>query len=345
MAFLRNCWYIAGFVSDIIRTPIARTLLNEPVLLYRREDGGVVAMSNRCAHRMAPLDRGSVVGDDIKCPYHGLQFGPDGACTKLPSGGLAPPRARLQVYPVVERHAMAWIWMGEPALADPGTIPDFACVENPEFGWFDGYLHVKGNYQLMVDNLMDLSHAEFLHPMLASPGWSTRARQSVTQQGHTVTVRNVAENDNILPIMAQLKPSLGKIGTSVQVERWDPPSHLYLGVDYHSGDDSFRFAGGHFLTPETEKTCHYFVRGGQGLDPGNSALNASMKEGVMAIFQHEDLPIIEAQQVLIGDGDLLEHDPAILENDAGSTRARRLMRKLIAAEQVRRHSLTTGAAA
>ena len=333
MSYLRNCWYVAGFPHEIGRTPMTRMFLDEPVLMYRREDGGLVAMDNRCPHRMAPLSDGKLIDDAIQCPYHGLQFDGTGACVKLPSGGLAPPRARLKVYPVVERHAAVWIWMGDPALADAARIPDFSCVENPAFGWFDGYLHARANFQLLVDNLLDLSHAEFLHPMLASDGWGARNKQTIRQDGNTVFVNNVAEDDNIIPLMAQIKPDMGKIGTMIQTERWEAPGLLELNINYYSDGDKFEIPSGHYLTPETRLSTHYFVRGGQGIDPGNEALSNGMKEGVLTLFQTEDIRLIEAQQRHIGDGDLLMHDPAILQGDAGSMRARRWLAKLIREEQ------------
>ena len=335
MTFLRNCWYVAAYPDEIGRTPMARTFLDEPVVLYRKEDGEVVALDNRCAHRLAPLNQGRLVGDVIQCAYHGLQFDSTGTCVKLPSGGLVPPRAKLKVYPVAERHAVVWIWMGVPALADPAAIPDFSSIENPEYGWFNGYLYAKANYQLMVDNLLDLSHSEFLHPQLSSPGWSARNEQTVTQVGDTITVDNVAHNDNILPLMAQIMPQMSKVGTTKQMQRWDPPALLQLSVDYYAGDDSFMIPSGHFLTPETQASTHYFVRGGQSINPGSAEFTEGMKQGVLHIFGSEDVPMVEAQQRFIGDGDLMLHDPAILTSDLASTRARRWLAKKIRDEQAR----------
>ncbi|WP_330212004.1 aromatic ring-hydroxylating dioxygenase subunit alpha [Pseudomonas sp. Z18(2022)] len=333
MAYLRNCWYIAGHAEEATDKPFARTLLNEPVLIYRTSDGNVVAMDNRCPHRMAPLNQGKVIEDTIQCPYHGLRFDGTGACVSMPLGGVAPPRAKLKTYPIVDNHRLLWIWMGEADRADPTLIPNYSDRNDDSMGWFTGVLHCKANYQLMVDNLLDLTHAEFLHPFLSSDGWAGRNEQKVTQQGDQITIVNIAENDNILPIMAQLKPSLGTIGKTIQVERWDAPSLIRLQVDYYSGDDCILLPSAHMLTPETETSTHYFIRGGQPLDPANGELTQAMRDGVLSIFQNEDIPIIEAQQRLLGDRDLMEHDPAILKTDLGPIRARRHLAKLIRQEQ------------
>ena len=333
MTFLRNIWYVAGHAEETADAPFARTFLNEPVLLYRTEAGSLVAMDDRCPHRMAPLHRGKVVGETIQCPYHGLRFDGTGACVAMPLGGDAPPRAKLRVYPIVERHSLLWIWMGDPDRADAAPIPDFSDRDDPAVGWFTGVIHAKANYQLLVDNLLDLTHSEFLHPFLASPGWAGRNRQTVTQQGSQITVVNIAENDNILPVMAHFKPSLGKIGRTVQTERWQAPSLIRLSVDYFSGDDSIVLPSAHMLTPETETTTHYFVRGGQHLDPSNAEMTAQMRAGVLAVFQNEDIPLIEGQQRYLGDTDLMAHEPAILTADKGAILARRHLAKLIRAEQ------------
>ena len=73
--FVRNAWYVAAWDHEIGRDMLRRIILNEPVLLYRRQDGTPVALEDRCCHRQAPLSMGRLIGDVVKCPYHGLEFG------------------------------------------------------------------------------------------------------------------------------------------------------------------------------------------------------------------------------------------------------------------------------
>lgn len=333
MSFLRNVWYVAGHTEELDAGPIGRTYLNEPVLIYRAESGAIVAMDDRCAHRLAPLSRGKVIGENIQCPYHGLEFDGTGRCVKMPMRGNVPPRATLRTYPIVDRHSLLWLWMGAVERADPQLIPDYSDRDDPSIGWFTGTLHAKANYQLMVDNLLDLTHAEFLHPFLSSPGWSQRNVQTVTQAGDRITILNVAEDDNILPINKMFKPHLGDIGKTVHNERWDLPSLVRLSVDYYSGGDEILIPSAHMLTPETETTTHYFIRGGQTIDPANAGLTAASREGVLAVFRNEDIPLIEAQQRYLGDGELMEHNPAVLTSDRGAILARRHLAKRIREER------------
>jgi phenylpropionate dioxygenase-like ring-hydroxylating dioxygenase large terminal subunit len=333
MPYLRNIWYVAGHTEELDQGPIGRTYLDEPVVIYRTEGGQVVALDDRCPHRFASLHSGKVIGEAIQCPYHGLRFDGSGACVAAPSGDRPPPRARLRAYPVVDRHSLLWIWMGDAARADPALIPDYSDRDDPSTAWFTGVLHCRANYQLMVDNLLDLTHAEFLHPFLSSEGWSHRNKQTVKQEGDQITILNVAEQDNILPFARQLKPDMGTIGTTIHTERWDAPSLVRLSVDYYSGDEKLLTPSAHMLTPETERSTHYFIRGGQTIDPANFALTQGSREAVLAVFRTEDIPLIEAQQRNLGDGELMDHDPAVLVFDKGAIMVRRYLAKRIKQEQ------------
>src|SRR2546423_7561339 len=122
--FLRNSWYVAARSAEVARKPLARILLNEPVALYRKEDGTPVALEDRCCHRQLPLSMGKLEGDDLRCGYHGLKFAPSGQCIEIPGQASIPPQARVRAYPLVERYRWLWIWMGAPERADPKLIPN-----------------------------------------------------------------------------------------------------------------------------------------------------------------------------------------------------------------------------
>src|SRR5438552_3769362 len=122
--FLRNCWYVAGWTHHFPEDGlVTRTILGDPIVLYRKRDGGIVALENRCCHRLAPLSRGRKEGDDLRCMYHGLKFAPSGKCIEVPQQDIIPSTALVRSYPVVEQDCWVWIWMGEPALADRALIP------------------------------------------------------------------------------------------------------------------------------------------------------------------------------------------------------------------------------
>ena len=120
--FLRNYWYVAAWNDEVSRVPLARKVLDEDVVLFRKLDGTVVALEDRCAHRRLPLSAGRLVGDSLQCGYHGLVYDCAGKCIKIPG----QPRAeglRVKAYPAVERDRFVLVWMGDPAAADQAASP------------------------------------------------------------------------------------------------------------------------------------------------------------------------------------------------------------------------------
>lgn len=161
--WLRNSWYVAGFANEIGERPLARRILGDSVLLYRLSDGKAVALQNRCPHRLVPLSLGQRVGDEIQCRYHGLKFAGDGRCTFIPGQSVIPPNARAVSFPLVERHGLAWIWIGRAELASETAIPDLPWLGDPHWRQSPGYHHFECDYRLMTDNLLDLSHETYVH--------------------------------------------------------------------------------------------------------------------------------------------------------------------------------------
>jgi phenylpropionate dioxygenase-like ring-hydroxylating dioxygenase large terminal subunit len=78
--FLRNFWYVAASINEVTRKPLGRTILGEPIVFFRKEDGTPVAIEDRCVHRHLPLSMGKLVGDLLQCHYHGLRYDSAGQC-------------------------------------------------------------------------------------------------------------------------------------------------------------------------------------------------------------------------------------------------------------------------
>src|SRR6516162_4157447 len=197
-AFLRNAWYVAAWSDGVGDGQlIARIIMNEPVVLFRQGNGEVAAIEDRCAHRFAPLHMGKIVGGDrIQCPYHGLEFDGRGVCVRNPHGAKnIPSRARVKIYPVVEKHKAVWVWMG-PAPADAGKIPDFSVLDNvPELHTTKRYsIVIKANYQLIIDNLLDLSHTSYLHEGILGNADTVESEITAEQDCNDVMVGRHATN-------------------------------------------------------------------------------------------------------------------------------------------------------
>ena len=164
MGFVRNRWYVAAWDSEVDRTPIARTICGEPIVLYRKLDRGVVALRDACPHRLLPLSMGIKEGDSIRCRYHGLVIGPDGRAEEMPvKSEPVNKRVCTPAYPVVERHRFIWVWIGDAALADPSAVPNFWPCSTPGWAFDGGYYRIECDYRLVIDNLMDLTHETYVH--------------------------------------------------------------------------------------------------------------------------------------------------------------------------------------
>ena len=338
MRALKNIWYIAAWAEEIeFGTLFHRTLVNHPVLFFRDEEGVVHAIGNRCPHRFAPLHIGRQIGSAVECRYHGLQFGPAGQCVHNPHGPI-PKAANVPSYPVTERYGAIWIWLGDPQKADPGLLPDFPLLDADVYAPGHGYLLAKANYELETDNIMDLSHIEFLHPLFATEAVRLGKTES-SQEGNVVWSKRFITNDTLPPFLEEifgLEPGM-KADRWLDC-RWQAPAliELYSGATKAGRPrDEGRLAPGvHFFTPETESTTHYFYAMccPRSLGPDAEQIARAQAEAVRGPFMEEDLPVVEAQQLMIGDAEFFSLKPVLLPGDAGAGRARKVLQKLIAEE-------------
>lgn len=350
MTFLRNTWYCASWSSELADDQLlARTLLNEPVLIYRRHDGTPVAIGNRCPHRFAPLSLGRKEGDAVACPYHGLVFGPDGQCTYNPHGdGAIPKAARVPSYPLVERWEALWIWMGDAERADPALIPDLAQA-SPRSGWahVTGHLEVPVNYELVADNLLDLSHVPYLHPMLKSQGpvpEGFREVRELKQDGDTVWSMHCNLNTTITPLLNMLWEEAPALVEGYFDMRWEPPSNLLLlagaapmGSNRRDGVD---IPMAHLLTPATEQATHYFWSLARNRKVDDPATDEQLRMGISAVFKNEDEAMIAECNRMMGTSDLMSLKPVLLPGDAPALRARRVLAARLEAESAARRRAT-----
>lgn len=341
MAFLQNAWYVAAFSKEVTaHSPFSRTLLNRPVVLYRDERGAVVALDDCCPHRFAALSHGRVVDGTLECAYHGLRFGSTGKCVLNPHGdGRVPPGAAVRRYPTRERYGAIWIWPGDPALAETVPLREFAFLEPEQYFTSEGYLLTRANYQLSADNLLDLSHFQYLHPDTLGSDTMAGGTLQHANNGDKVLVCRRTRAERLQPFVAQaFSVAPGKVADRELDVCWEPPGLLTIVVRVRETDappETTRVGiSAHWLTPETHASTHYFFAFGlpRELGEGAQALVQYSVEGLMTPFRDEDLPMLEAQQRAIGTHDFWDMHPVMLSIDAGAIRARRIMERLIAHE-------------
>ena len=304
MTFARNAWYAACWSEDLPPgEALARTILGHPVALWRAE-GEAVALEDRCCHRSLPLSMGRVAGGRLRCGYHGLEFDRAGACVKVPGQARIPPGARVRAWPACERHALVWLWTGDPALADEALVPELPWLDDPGWARSGGYLHVKADYRLLVDNLLDLTHVSYLHKdTLAGDPREALAPVATTLEDGAIRVERWMLGFSAPPLYRKARDFPGPVDRW-QLIRWRFPSTVTLdigcadaGSGAPGGDRSRGISmwSNHVITPETAATTHYHWAFARDFRPDDAEIGAALAEGGRRAFL-EDVAVLEAQQ-------------------------------------------------
>jgi vanillate O-demethylase monooxygenase subunit len=337
--FVRNAWYVAAWDHELSRSMLRRIILDQPVVLFRSTEGKPVALEDRCCHRQAPLSMGKLVGNVVTCPYHGLQFDTTGRCIKVPSQEKIPSNAGVKSYRVVEKNHWIWIWAGDPAKADPALIEDFHWMDDPAWRFGGSYLHVDGNYLLVVENLLDTTHLPFLHPNTLGTDSFARSEFEVKREGDRITVARYVMDDLPAPFHKQM----GDFPDGMKVDRWQvthygPPSFVKLdvgsapvGTAVRQGErgKGVNMWNLNAITPETEKTAHYFFAQAYNFKLDERWLSDMLRTQVHNIFL-EDMAIIRAQQQNM---DLGPSPVQNLAQDKAWVAMRQIVQRLIQEEQ------------
>ena len=230
----RNAWYQAAWNSELGEKPLARTIMNEKVVVFRGPNGKAAVLEDRCCHRAAPLSMGTVLPNGLQCGYHGLVFDATGACIRVPGQSSVPPGAAVRSYPVVERHGFVWVWPGDAAQADPELLPHLHWADHPEWAYGGGLYHVKADYRLMIDNLMDLTHETYVHAgSIGQPEIDETPCTTRTEGDEVITSRFM--NGIQAPPFWRMALRGNGLPDDQLVDRWQichfsPPSHVMIEV-------------------------------------------------------------------------------------------------------------------
>lgn len=331
-SFIGNRWHMAAWSHEVTDGLFRRRILDTPVLLYRKQDGTVAALTDRCPHRFAPLSLGERDGDSIRCAYHGLTFDASGTCVHNPFGDRVPKGAAVRRWPVHEQDGIVWMWPGDPNSADDSAVPDFSMLDRECGLPLTGVMPMAANYEYGTDNLMDLSHIEFVHRgSFAGNGVIFAGKHSVEQDGETL------HSNWWMPDVAAPPHTFGIYDPQMRTDhwlemRWDAPASMQLEVGATPAGEA-REKGivvqqAHILTPETETTTHYFWATTRSVDFVNEEMDAQVSELMRQAFEGEDKPIIEAAYANLDGREFWDMNPAFIGVDAGGTLARRTLQRL-----------------
>ncbi len=337
--WMRNCWQVAAYSHEVAGGQLlARRICGEDLVFFRSSKGEPVAFEDKCPHRFAPLSKGVLMGDVLRCGYHGLCFDTTGKCIEIPGQAYVPPRARVRAFPVVERHRLLWVWMGEAERADALKVPDIHWLDDPAWVAAEGYHRIEANFRLLNDNLLDLSHETYVHQRTI--GHEAVAESPVAIEADERSVRIVKEMPGCTP--PPFYQFLGRLKPTDRIDRWqrtvyEPPGIIVLDVGVNPLDappGSNRVEGRviNLMTPETETSTHYFWAFARNFRLDEPGVTEFLRANVGRTFD-EDKVMLESQQRNLGDADAASPAFTIaIKADVGPTQGRRLLASLIEAE-------------
>ena len=343
--FLKNCWYVAAWDHELIDGKLlARTILEEPVLLYKAETGRVVALKDRCCHRGAPLHIGRREGECIRCMYHGLKFNADGQCIQIPGQDNIPAKLGVRSFPVIEKDHLIWIWMGDPAKADASQIVDYPYLRDAAWKGIPEYMHYDANWLLIVDNLSDFAHLAFVHTHTLG------GSEEYAYKTKPVAVERLADGFRVErwhmdapppPFHRKVLPAAQK---DAHVDRRNIGHMLIPGIFFlesmfspaGSGSEQGNREGTReyrncqFMTPETRRTTHFFFTYLNNFEGHDANVSRSLRDSLIEGFM-EDKHIIEAQQKMLDED--RDFRMQAIAADAALSHFRLTLSKRVAAEQ------------
>jgi vanillate monooxygenase len=343
--FIKNTWYVACSLNELEALgdrPLGRTICNEKIAFFKGTDGQVAAVEDFCPHRGAPLSLGKVCKGHLQCGYHGLVMGADGKAVEMPMQRVRGFPA-VKSYAVIERHGFVWVWPGDQSWVDASLMPVFDFFDNPDWAYGGGLYHVKADYRLMIDNLMDLTHETYVHAhSIGQPEVDETPCETRTDGDRVVTQRFMS--DIQAPPFWQMAMRANGLDPDAKVDRWQicrftPPSHVMIDVGvaltgrggFHAPAECKAYSVVvDFITPETE-TSHWYHWGmARNFKAQDKALTQQIQEGQGRIFS-EDMQMLQRQQ----DNLTLwpERKLLMLNIDAGGVQSRRVIERILAQEQ------------
>jgi vanillate O-demethylase monooxygenase subunit len=338
--FVRNAWYIAAWPAELEAGLVARTIINEPLILFRDSAGKAVALEDRCCHRGAPLSHGQIVNGAVQCGYHGMVFNGYGECIAIPGQDRIPDQARVRSYPVVERQQIIWVWMGDPAAKDESKIIDYPFHDQPDkWPHKKAMFSIKANYAMMIDNLMDLGHLAYVHRKTigGNPKSHAAAEITVSETPAGCLYERWMMDSPAPPTYIKAVGFKGRIDRWHRFEYFAPATVIQnngaidVGKNARENRDQpgLHFQLLHHATPESETSFHYFFSVANGYRQSEPEATEQLFTESYPTFQ-EDKVIMEAQQSRID----REPDRKLvpIKSDKALFAARKALARLLAIE-------------
>jgi phenylpropionate dioxygenase-like ring-hydroxylating dioxygenase large terminal subunit len=331
--YVLNTWYVAAWSHEVDAVPVRRVICERPVVLYRGSDGTAVALADRCAHRGYPLSAGTVSGDAIVCGYHGFEFGPDGACSRIPAQEIIPPRTRVASYAIVEKDGWVWVWLGDQALADPSTVPDTHYMSDAGWATVTHSFLFECRAELIHDNLLDLTHESFIHVSTVGDDYIYEHGLTVTVEGDVVSADRLMPGVEAPPLYAKTMATSGLYDRFHCTEFHVPSFHvLHSGITGQGRprEEGYLIKVLNGITPIDAHTSWYYYAFCRNFGLDSEEATADLVKGLRVVLE-EDAAALRLQEIGLQSRPPGESD-VLIGQDAGLAKARRIHERLLAAE-------------
>lgn len=283
---LAACWHPVAYSDEVTDRPLAVTLLDEPLVVFRTPAGVSVAR-DLCHHRGAPLSLGRMEGGELVCAYHGFRYGADGRCTRVPAlpGLPIPPRLALTTFPAVERYGIIWTCLAGEARV---PLPEWPELESTGFRRLHlPVLDWNASAARAIENFLDVAHFAWIHTgTFGNPEYPEVEKYEVTRIPNGLRME--------YPYLAA-NPDHSFLGGEARLRRWmiydlTLPFACRLTIDY---DPQRRYVIGEACAPVSAKKVRIFFSVALNFDHDRPAEDILAWESRVV---GEDRPIVESQR-------------------------------------------------
>jgi vanillate O-demethylase monooxygenase subunit len=299
-------------------------------------------MYGLCPHRYFPLGRGKVEGDALVCGYHGFAFDSSGKCVRIPSQGTGAGFIQ-PTYPLEEKGYLLWIWMGDRALADPALIPPYEDFGLDQPGWATSghdYFELQGRAQLLVDNLMDLTHLPHIHHHVPGGDVFLTAKSSTRERERSFRLIQefTSEWTPFYTFLWGEESRFEGSGTALAITDFYGPELVRTsgpllqsvdggkGIAAEVGETYFL----HGITPRTGNTTHYFCFQTRNYRTDDEDFGTKLGELDLVIRQ-QDCDAISAIEPWVDRGSAIQRE-LLVKTDRPAAIVRKKVQEMIHAE-------------
>lgn len=321
---LEAFWYPVLPSQKLGAEPIPVRLLGRSLVLWRRTDGQLGGVDDRCRHRSASL-AGGVIGADghLHCPYHGWAFDTGGRCRLVPQqpGQPIPERCHTRAYQVREQHGLVWVCLAQNATL---PIPALPMAESGHQRRIEGFHeHWQCSAFRVIENGLDNFHHYFVHRGVldALTPVPDRIEGGITMEKGGLSFSIPL----LLSSTAALVATVGDGSANLRVERqvrWLAPLGLTLELTWPNGRQQCIVL---FATPRDAHSCtilRFYLRN----DPEEEVSAASVIAFERALID-QDRRILEAMPPEL---DPFPTGEQLIEADQPIARMRQLLQKFLA---------------